>query len=95
MSPCRCSGIVPDGTIPVDVPVDTIVDYDNFEIKPDLVNDYTAMVKRLTNRFYSAVTRYTTSAFLRMKIGDALKNRGVTPHIYESQEEARRALVSV
>jgi len=38
------------------------------------------------------VTRYTTSAFLRMKIGDALNRRNVAPHIYESRAEARRAL---
>jgi hypothetical protein len=28
-----------------------------------------------------------------MKIGDALANRGVAPHIYESQQEARAVLV--
>ena len=38
--------------------------------------------------FYSGVTRYTTSGFLRTKLGDALKQRAVSPHIYESAEEA-------
>jgi hypothetical protein len=28
-----------------------------------------------------------------MKIGDDLKKRGLAPHIYETREEARRALV--
>jgi propionate CoA-transferase len=32
---------------------------------------------------------FATSGFLRLKLGDALKNRGVAPHIYESAEEAR------
>ncbi len=73
----------------------TIVNYDNFTIAPDLVDEYTAMVKGLVDRFYSGVTRYTTSAFLRMKIGDALQKRDVAPHIYESREEARRALKAV
>ena len=45
-------------------------------------------------RFYESVTRYTTSTFLRMKLGDELQKRGVAPHIYESKEEARRALES-
>jgi propionate CoA-transferase len=36
--------------------------------------------------------RYTTSAFLRMKLGDALTSRNVSPHIYESNVEAQRAL---
>lgn len=70
----------------------TIVNYDNFEISPELVDDYTDMVKRVVNRYYTGVTRYTTSAFMRMKIGDALNSRGVAPHIYESRDEARIAL---
>lgn len=39
-------------------------------------------------RFYTDVTRYTTSAFLHRKLGAALQDRGVAPHIYESREEA-------
>lgn len=77
---------------PLGKKVYTIVNYDNFEIVPDVLNEYTYMVKALMARFYSGVTRYTTSAFLRMKIGDALTRRNVAPHIYESREEARRAL---
>ncbi len=77
---------------PLNHKVHTIVNYDNFEILPELVDAYSDMVKRLVDRFYSRVTRYTTSTFLRMKIGDALKNRGVAPHIYESQQEARSVL---
>ncbi len=57
-----------------------------------LVDDYTDMVKGLMDRFYSGVTRYTTSTFLRMKIGDALKERNVAPHIYRTDAEAKRAL---
>ncbi|MGD8846982.1 MAG: acyl CoA:acetate/3-ketoacid CoA transferase [Desulfobacteraceae bacterium] len=78
--------------MPLGRKVHTIVNYDNFEISSELVDPYTDMVKRVVDRFYIDVTRYTTSAFLRMKIGDALKNRGVAPHIYESQQEAHNAL---
>jgi propionate CoA-transferase len=70
----------------------TIVNYDNFSLAPDLADEYTEMVKDLVNRFYIGVSRYTTSTFLRMKLGDALKKREVAPHIFESKEEARRAL---
>jgi propionate CoA-transferase len=65
-----------------------IVNYDNFEIFPDVIDEYSAMVGDLVDRFYSGVTRYTTSGFLRTKLGDALKQRAVAPHIYESAEEA-------
>jgi propionate CoA-transferase len=65
-----------------------IVNYDNFEIYPDVIDEYSAMVRDLVDRFYLGVTRYTTSSFLRAKLGDALKQRALAPHIYESAEEA-------
>ena len=47
--------------------VQMVVNYDNFYIAPDLTDDYRAIVRRLTRRYYSGVTRYTTSAFERLK----------------------------
>ena len=78
--------------LPLGERVYTIVNYDDFSILPELVDEYTDMVKHLVDNYYSGVTRYTTSAFLRMKLGDALKKRDVAPHIYESGEEAKSAL---
>ena len=77
---------------PLDHRVYAVVNYDNFSITPELVGAYTDMVKGLVKRYYTGVTRYTTSAFLRMKIGDALKERKLAPHIYETRQEAERAL---
>ena len=87
--------IVEEILSPLGKKVFAIVNYDNFSILPELVDEYTDMVKGLVERFYSGVTRYTTSAFLRMKLGDALLKRRVAPHIYESREEARKALSPV
>jgi propionate CoA-transferase len=72
--------------------VHTIVNYDNFSIAPELVDEYWAMVRDVVERYYERVTRYTTSAFLRLKLGDALKQRNQAPHIFESRDEARAAL---
>ena len=69
-----------------------IVNYDGFEIEPDMLELWSEMVKGLVDRHYWGVTRYTTSGFLRMKLGDALSRRGVAPHIYESGDEAREHL---
>jgi propionate CoA-transferase len=66
-----------------------IVNYDNFSIVPELLDEYSAMVRKLADRFYSGVSRYTTSGFLRIKLGEALEKRGVAAHIFESAEEAR------
>jgi propionate CoA-transferase len=72
----------------------TVVNYDNFSVPPHLLEPYMDMVKDVTDRFYDKVTRYTTSAFLRMKLGEALQQRNVAPHIYESQADARRQVRS-
>jgi propionate CoA-transferase len=76
----------------LDHKVYAIVDYDNFTILPDVLDTYSVMVKGLIERFYSRVTRYTTSTFLRAKLGDALRNRDVAPYIFESAEEAQAHL---
>jgi propionate CoA-transferase len=77
---------------PVGHRVYAVVNYDNFSISPELVETYTDMVKTIVDRFYTGVTRYTTSTFLRMKIGNALKERQMAAHIYETREEAEAAL---
>lgn len=71
-----------------------IVNYDNFNILPELVDEYTDMVKYVL-RYYESVTRYTTSTFLRMKLGDELKKRDLSPYIYETREEARKTLLAM
>jgi propionate CoA-transferase len=76
---------------PVGAKVRAVVNYDNFTIVPDLLDPYTAMVQGLVERFYSDVARYTTSGFLRIKLGDALAERGLAPHIYETVAEAAEA----
>ncbi len=72
--------------------VPAIVDYDNFSVLPDALDAYVDMVRDVAGRYYSRVSRYTTSAFLRSKLGDALLQRGVAPHIFESAADARRNL---
>jgi hypothetical protein len=38
-----------------------------------------------SGKYAARSSRYTTSAFLRMKLGASLEKRGVSPHIYESK----------
>jgi propionate CoA-transferase len=83
------AGIVEARLAPLGRRVYAIVNYDNFSILPELLDDYSAMVRGLVDRFYSGVSRYTTSGFLRIKLGEALERRGVAPHIFESAEEAQ------
>lgn len=63
-------------------------------IDPDLIDAYTTMQAYLVENYFARVSRYTTSVFLRIKMGGALEKRGVAPHIYESPEEAPAFLVA-
>jgi propionate CoA-transferase len=54
--------------------VAVVVNYDNFSILPGLVDEYSAMVTRLTQRFYSRVTRYGTGGFLKAKLEGRLSS---------------------
>jgi propionate CoA-transferase len=76
-------------------PVYAIVNYDGFSILPELLDSYSVMVRGLMDRYYSGVSRYTTSGFLRVKLGEALANRGVAPHIFENAQEMREELMQL
>ena len=66
----------------------TIVNYEGFELPRELEDAYAAMVQSLVKRYYRAVTRFTTSSFMRAKLRDALAQRALAPHVYESEAEA-------
>ncbi|MEP7069279.1 MAG: hypothetical protein ABI789_08565, partial [Usitatibacter sp.] len=65
-----------------------VANYDEFQIDPSVADTYAAMVRYLETHYYSTASRYTTSAFLRLKLGEALSRRSVKPHIFETREEA-------
>ena len=44
------------------------------------------MVRHMETHHYTQVSRYTSSAVLRMKLGDALERVGVKPHLFEREE---------
>jgi propionate CoA-transferase len=73
---------------PIGHKVAVVVNYDDFQIDESVMDEYAAMVHDVSDRYYLRVSRYTTSAFMRLKLGEALEHRGVAPHIYETQREA-------
>jgi len=72
--------------------VNAIVNYDRFTILPELVDDYIGMVKGIVERHYHEVTRYTSNTFLRVKIGEALQKGRLSPHLYETADQAEASL---
>jgi propionate CoA-transferase len=65
-----------------------VANYDQFRLDPAVADTWAAMVRYLEMHYYATASRYTTSAFLRLKLGEALSRRLVKPHIFETREEA-------
>jgi len=57
-----------------------------------VIDAYARMVQYMEENYYTRVTRYATGAFLRMKLGEALSERKIAPHVFESETEARAFL---
>jgi propionate CoA-transferase len=68
--------------------VNSVVNHDGCRIAEDLFDDYADMVQHMQAHHYITTTRYTTSAFMRVKMQEALAKRGLQPHIFERKEEA-------
>jgi propionate CoA-transferase len=69
--------------------VNIISNYDGRTIAPKLQARHLDFITELERKYYLTAARYTTSAFLRQKMGHDLKNREIAPHIFETAQEAR------
>ena len=72
--------------------VNSVVNQNHFRIAEDLYDDYTKSIEDVLAKYSITTARYTTSAFMRLKMQTSLFERGVRPHIFESSDEARRAV---
>ncbi len=68
--------------------VNIISNFDGRTIAPKLRVQYADFQADLEKRYFLSAARYTTSAFLRQKLGQDLKKRDIAPHIFETAEEA-------
>jgi propionate CoA-transferase len=66
-----------------------IVNYDGFYLDPVVTDSYMSMITYMEQRYYSSASRYTTSAFMRMKLGGGLAERNLAPHVFETWAEAQ------
>jgi propionate CoA-transferase len=81
------AGLIESRLAAVGRSVNLVVNYDNFTLAAELSDAFAAAVRTIS-RYYESVTRYSTSAFLRLKLADHLVDRGLAPHLYESRTEA-------
>ncbi len=73
---------------PLDERVEAIVTYDGFRLEDDIADAYGRLVAELEERFYSRVTRYSGSAFTRMKLARILPGLTGRPHLYRTPHKA-------
>jgi propionate CoA-transferase len=72
--------------------VNSIVNYDSFSADDDVIDRYLDLVRHVEKTYYLKVSRYTTSGFMRLKLGEELAKREVSSHVFETRREARRHL---
>ena len=77
---------------PLEKRVYSIVNYDSFSADDAVIDRYMDLVRYVENKYYLGVSRYTTSGFMRLKLGKELEKRRVSSHVFESQREARKHL---
>jgi len=58
-----------------------VANYDGFYLDPMASDAYFSMITYMQNRYYSSASRYTTSAFMRLKLGAGLAERNLAPHV--------------
>jgi propionate CoA-transferase len=68
--------------------VHLLVNYDGFALDEAVSDAYFSTITYLQQRYYETASRYTTSAFMRLKLGAALSDRDLAPHVFETRAEA-------
>jgi len=69
--------------------VSVIINYDQFYLDPAVSDAFFSMITYLQQRYYASASRYTTSAFMRLKLGASLAERALAPHVFETLAEAQ------
>jgi len=67
--------------------IEAVIAYDGCSIDPAVAEAWFDMARDVQARFYAKASRYTTSAFMRLKLGDELTRREMAPHVFETAAE--------
>jgi propionate CoA-transferase len=76
----------------IDHKLPAVVNYDNFSIDPEWLDAYVALGQEMNARFFSSVTRYTTSAITRSFFDAAFQARQLETGLLRSKAEALASL---
>ena len=69
--------------------VGVVINYDKFRISEDTYDDYADMDRHMLEHYYTTITRFATSAFMRMKLGEVFTRRNML-RTYSRRRRTRR-----
>ncbi len=75
--------------------VGVVINYDRFRINQEMYDAYAEMDRYFLAHYFTNITRYATSAFMRAKLGEAFSQRNIASHIFERREEAQTFLAAL
>ena len=84
----RICELVSERLAPLGRKVPAVINYDNFSIAPDLMDEYVEAVDQLAERYYSKVTRYAHSTFMRASLGRAFRRIEKDAALFANSAEA-------
>jgi len=74
--------------------VNGVVNYDHCEIGADAADDFFAMIRHNSERYFESLTRYSTNAFHRRRLGEQFTQASLQQQIYPTFADARAHLSS-
>ncbi|MYN16696.1 acyl CoA:acetate/3-ketoacid CoA transferase [Rugamonas sp. FT107W] len=80
--------LVAERLAPLGRKVPAVINYDNFSIAPELMDQYVESVNQLAERYYSKVTRYAHSTFMRASLGRAFRRIEKDAALFANSAEA-------
>jgi propionate CoA-transferase len=77
----RIRGAVDELLGPLGGRVHSVVNYDRFDVDPEVEDAYFDLVRYVQDTYYDSVRRYTGDAFKRLRLARNLEQHDVTPSL--------------
>jgi propionate CoA-transferase len=61
--------------------VHSVVNYDRFDVDPEVEDDYFELVRYVQDKYYESARRYTSNAFKRLQLAHELEKHAVEPSL--------------
>jgi propionate CoA-transferase len=70
---------------PVGRKVNSVVNYDRFDVDPEVEDDYFELVRHVQDSYYESARRYTSDAFRRLQLAHEFEKHHVDPSLDQAE----------